>query len=284
MTGRAFWLAALAALGGCTSAAAPQSSAPERPTIVSLNPCTDAVLAEVADPAQVLAISHYSKNPRSSSMDVASAARFPATGGTAEEVAALKPDLVIAGTFLAPATRAALARMGIRVATVGIASNVEQSLTQVREVAALAGQPERGEQVARRIERALAAAAPPAGAALIPAVMWQSGGIVPGENSLVGDMMRRTGFSSHSAARGLQQADHLPLERMLADPPRVIFAAGFADSGADSADDRMLSHPALGALAGTRYARFDPALLYCGGPTLAHAAARLAQVRAEIEP
>lgn len=280
MTGRALRLAALAALGGCTSAAAPQPFLPDRPTIVSLNPCTDSVLAEVADPAQVLAISHYSKNPRSSSMDAAVAARFPATGGTAEEVAALKPDLVIAGTFLAPATRAALARMGIRVATVGIASSVDESLAQVREVAALAGHPQRGEQVARRIERALAAAALPAGAAPIPAVMWQSGGIVPGENSLVGDMMRRTGFSSHSAARGLKQADHLPLERMLADPPSVIFAAGFPDS----AEDRMLSHPALGALAGTRYARFDPALLYCGGPTLAHAAARLAQVRAEVSP
>lgn len=280
MIGRVLWLATVAMIGGCTAAAEPQAVVPDRPTIVSLNPCTDAVLAEVADPAQVLAISHYSKNPRSSSMGLAVAARFPATGGTAEEVAALKPDLVIAGTFLAPATRAALARMGIRVATVGIASSVEESLTQVREVAALAGHPERGELVARRIERALAAAAPPAGAAPIPAVMWQSGGIVPGENSLVGDMMRRTGFSSHSAARGLKQADYLPLERMLADPPAVIFAAGFADS----AEDRMLSHPALGALSGTRYARFDPALLYCGGPTLAHAAARLAQVRAEVSP
>lgn len=282
MIGRAFRLAALAvfgaALGGCTSAAPPQSPESGRPTIVSLNPCTDAVLAEVADPAQVLAISHYSKNPRSSSMDPAIAARFPATGGTAEEVAALKPDLVIAGTFLPPATRVALARMGIRVVTVGIASSVGDSLAQVREVAALAGHPERGEQLAGRIEQALAMAAPPAGSTPIPAIMWQSGGIVPGESSLVGDMMRRTGFSSHSAARGLKQADYLPLERMLADPPRVIFAAGFADSE----EDRMLSHPTLRALEGTQYARFDPSLLYCGGPTLTRAVARLAQVRRAV--
>ena len=80
------------ALAGC--AASPPPAARERPTIVSLNPCTDAILAIVADPAQLLAISHYSQDPRSSSMDVAKARRFRATGGTAEEVVALAPDVV----------------------------------------------------------------------------------------------------------------------------------------------------------------------------------------------
>jgi hypothetical protein len=47
------------------------------PAIVSLNPCSDAILAEVADPGQVLALSHYSRDPRSSSMDVGLARRFP---------------------------------------------------------------------------------------------------------------------------------------------------------------------------------------------------------------
>ena len=86
-----------------------------RPTIVSLNPCSDAILAEVAEPGQLLAISHYSKDPRSSSMEAAIAARFAATGGTVEEVLALDPDVVVAGSFLAPATHAAFADLGIEV-------------------------------------------------------------------------------------------------------------------------------------------------------------------------
>ena len=86
-------------LAGCAESRAPeiQNAAlaehlPARPSIVSLNPCSDAVLAEVADPAQLLAISHYSHDPRASSMDVALARRFAVTGGTAEEVLALDPD------------------------------------------------------------------------------------------------------------------------------------------------------------------------------------------------
>jgi iron complex transport system substrate-binding protein len=62
---------------------------------------------------------------------------------------------------------------------------------------------------------------------------------------------------------------------MLADPPQVILAAGEGQSG----EDRMLSHPALAALPGTVRVPFAPAMLWCGGPTIIRAAARLAEVR-----
>lgn len=274
----AIWVPALAGLtGGCADTAkAGGESNP--PTIVSLNPCADAILAEVADPAQVLAISHYSRDPRASSMPQEVARRYRVTGGTVEEVLALQPDIVIAGTFLPPATRAAFQRLGIAVETFAIEHDVKESIAQLRHVAALAGHASRGEALVRRIERVLAQAAPPPGSRPIPAVMWQSGGIVPGSDALVSDLMRRTGFASQSAARGLRQADYLPLEAMLADPPELILAAGTAGDG----EDRMLAHPALNALSDTRRARFDPALLYCGGPTIIDAAMRLAELRREI--
>ncbi|MGC1271438.1 MAG: iron ABC transporter substrate-binding protein, partial [Croceibacterium sp.] len=79
--------------------AAPPSGGPH-PAIVSLNPCTDAVLAQVADPGQLLALSHYSQDPRASSMPLAEARRFRVIGGTVEEVLALRPDVVVAGSFL----------------------------------------------------------------------------------------------------------------------------------------------------------------------------------------
>ncbi len=98
----------------------PQSNAqgeprtPSHPTIVSLNPCTDAILAEVADPAQILAISHYSRDPRSSSMDMRVAQALPSTRGTVEEVLALHPDIVLGSTFIDPATASAYHRLGLR--------------------------------------------------------------------------------------------------------------------------------------------------------------------------
>ena len=240
---------------------------PKHPTIVSLNPCTDAILAEVAPPSQVLALSHYSRDPAASSMDPAKAREFGTTGGTVEEVLALDPDVVIASDFLAPATRAALADLDIRVETVGIAGDVESSLRQVRKLARVAGRPERGEALAAEIASAVRAR--PAAPA-ISTVLWQPGGIVPGEGALVTRLMQRAGLSSHSAARGLSQADYLSLERLLADPPQLLLVAG---------NERGQMHEALDALQQMRVERFDPALLYCGGPTIVRAMKRLREVR-----
>ncbi|WP_115367564.1 ABC transporter substrate-binding protein [Alteripontixanthobacter maritimus] len=241
-----------------------------RPTIVSLNPCADAILAEVSEPGQLLAISHYSHDPRSTSMDLKAARAIPATGGTVEEVLALDPDLVVASTFLPPATRASFAELGIEVELLGIASSVETSIAQIRQLARIAGQPARGERLVARIDRALARAQPSAKAKPVSAVLWQPGGIVPGESALVTQIMQRTGFLSHSAQRGMEQAEFLALENLLADPPDLLLTAGA---------ERAQQHEALAAVPGMRTAEFAPSLLYCGGPTIIRAAQRLAIIR-----
>ena len=264
-------------LAGCTAAPA-REAAPTLPTIVSLNPCTDAILAEVADPAQILAISHYSQDPAGSSMELATARRFRATGGSVEEVLALQPDVVVDGTFTPPATRSALERLGMTLEQVPIAATVPDSLAQVRHLAALAGHPERGEAMVRRIEAALAASKAPAGRP-VEAIVWQGGGIVAGEGTLITALLNHTGFTNVAAARGLSQASHLPLEAMLAQPPRVILAAG----NSHGEEDRLLAHPALAGLKDTTRAPLEPKLLWCGGPTIPKTLARLAEVRRGFE-
>lgn len=263
-------LAVVALLVGC-AAPHPPRAGDAHPTIVSLNPCTDAILAEVADPAQILAVSHYSHDPRATSMPLERARRFPATGGTVEEVLALDPDVVVGSSFMAPATRAALDRLGLRVETVGIATSVAASEAQVLQLATLAGHPERGEALVSRIEEALTAAASEGPS--VNAVLWQPDGIVPGEGELISELMRRSGFVNQTAARGMGQADYLSLERLLADPPRILLIAG---------RERGQRHPALAAPSPMHRADFDPALLYCGGPTIVRAAGRLAEVRKRV--
>lgn len=260
-------------LAACSPA--PAREAGQRlPTIVSLNPCTDAILAEVADPVQLLAISSYSHDPAASSMDLTTARRFPATSGSVEELLALRPDLVVGATFISPATVSALDRLGLRLERFGIARTVEESKAQVRALAALAGHPERGEALIARIDATLAKAAPPPGPP-VSALVWQAGGIVPGPNTLIAELLARTGFTNAAAARGLGQADLLPLEQVLADPPQLIFAAGSVLGN----EDRMLNHPALAALTGTRRETLDPALLWCGGPSIVKTVERLGVVR-----
>ena len=258
---------ALGAVAGCSPVAAPSPSAAAKPTVVSLNPCSDAILAELLPPERLLAVSHYSHDPAGTSMDLALARQFRATGGTVEEVMALDPDVVVGSTFMPPATRTALERLGMRVEALGIASSVEESQDQVRELAVAVGERDRGEALVRRIGTAAAQLEQQRNAT--PTILWQPGGIVPGEATLIGDLMRRAGLTSHSAARGMHQADYLSLEQVLTDPPALLLVAGA---------ERAQQHPALDRLPQTRRETFDPSLLYCGGPSVIRAAARLEQV------
>jgi iron complex transport system substrate-binding protein len=267
---RAGLLAVIMLVAACAPAAPSGGGDPAHPTIVSLNPCLDAILVEIAGPDQVLALSHYSRDPGSSSIPAGVAGRYDVTGGTAEEVIARAPDLVLASSFLPQPTRHALERAGLRVATFGSPATIAESIAQVRAVAALVGRAERGEALAARI-----AAPPPKPAAPIDALLWQPGEIVAGEATLIAELLRQEGFTSHAAARGLQQADRVTLESLLADPPAVLLVAG------DAPGQR---HPLLqGQLKRTHIARLDPSLIYCGGPTIPKARARLQAIRAEAE-
>jgi iron complex transport system substrate-binding protein len=258
------------ALAGCT-AVAPRRPDSGHPRIVSLNPCTDAILAEVTAPGQLLAVSHYSHDPRGSSMPAAQARRYRATGGTVEEVLALDPDVVVASSFIDPAAARAFDRLGIRVETVGIAATVADSEAQVRHLAALSGEPERGEALIARIDDAVRAARRTN--PQVSALVWQEGGLVPGPQTLVAELLGNSGFASQSAMRGLGQGAYLPLEEVLADPPRLVIAAG---------NQPMQHHPALRRLRGVRYAAIEPNLLFCGGPTIPRLAARLAGLRDDL--
>lgn len=249
------------------------SAAPPRlPRIVSINPCVDAVLMQVADPNQIVGISHYSQDARATSIPLAQARRFHATSGTAEEVVALAPDMVMTGPHVEPATIAALKRMRIAVVQYPVPDSVTESAAQVRAIALAAGYPERGAVLAARI----AAATRPSALPPLPALIWQSGGLVPGAGTLADDLLRRAGFRNMSAVYGLKKWDVLPLEYLIARPPRVLLSVGTADVG----EDRLTSHPAVRRLARRiAVAPYPTRLMNCGGPTIVAAMARLRAVR-----
>lgn len=255
---------------------APLPAYPRR--IVSLNPCADAILMRIAEPARIAAISHYSQDPAATSIPLAQARRFAVTAGTAEEVLAMQPDLVIAGPHVALPTIEALKRLHIPLMQLSVPESVAESEQQIATLSRELGVAARGAQLNMAIDAALAAARP-VDKKRVPALIWQGGGMVPGGGTLADELLARTGYRNMSAAYGLKQWDILPLEYLLARPPRVLF------SNIDEAgrSDRMLSHPAVRAL-GTRVVigAYPSRLLHCAGPTIIDAAARLADQRRQL--
>jgi iron complex transport system substrate-binding protein len=252
--------------------------AASRPRIVSMNPCVDAVLVRVADAGQIAGISHYSQDPDATSISIELARQFHATSGTAEEVVALAPDQVFAGPHVSPSTVLALERMHIKLIQLPVAESVAESNRQIRVIAAVVGEPARGEMLIAEIQRAVERARP-ADAEAISAVVWQGGGLVPGAGTLADELLRLTGFRNFSAVYGLKKWDVLPLEHLLARPPALLLSIGTGGAGRD----RMLGHPAVHKLAGRVAIRAYPfRLLQCAGPTIAEAVTRLAAIRQEL--
>lgn len=249
-------------------------AAASMPQIVSLNPCLDAILVEIAAPDQVLSLSHYSRDPASSSIDPSTAQDFAVTGGTAEEIIALSPDIVIASPFIDPATKQALERLGVRIETFGNPETLDESLAQIDRLADLVRQAAKGRALKTQIMRAVPSGVPnDLGGGQVSALLWQEGQIVPGDNTLVWEHLTRFGFTNHAADLGLGQADHIGLERILADPPQLLLVAG----GSAGQTHKVLEH-----LEATRIARFDPKLFYCGGPSIPKAWERLEQIQLDL--
>ena len=265
-------------LSGFGPAAEAATAAPRR--VVSIGQCLDVVLTQVADRGQIAALSHFSRDPETST--IAGLARtLPYTHGSAEEVLALEPDLVIASRRSGLQTRAALKMMGVRVKEFGVPESVEASLKQVRAVAKLVGRSAFGEKVVAQIERALAEAAPPPGHRPIKALIYEGKGLAAGRGTLVDEMMTLCGFENVASRYGLKKWGSVPLEMVLADPPEVLLA-GEAFQGAPNWADRIIRHPALRSLElNTFRAAFHQRLLYCGGPVLIQTAAALKKAREE---
>ena len=254
------------ALGACAQAPAATGG------IVSTNPCADAILVRLVAPDRVTAISHYSHDPGATSLPLGIARRFAATAGTAEEVIALRPRLVLADSFAPAATLAAYRRAGLNTVVLDSPTTVAASIAQVRQVAAAVGEPARGEAMIAEIEKALNSIHGVRREELPAAIFYIAGDLASGSGNLLDELMVRAGFRNAAADYGLAFTGTIPIETWVARPPGVIVSTG---EGRSAASRRRL-------LPQVREATFPRTLINCGGPSIPSALARLRAIRASL--
>jgi len=255
---------ALLALAAC-------APPPRQGGIVSTNPCADAILATIA-PDRLTAISHYSHDPASTSLPLAVARRYPAVAGTAEEIIARHPDLIVTDIFAPAATRDAYARAGLTVLTLDAPATIAASEAQVMTIANAAGVPGRGAALVRAIE----AAVPPARGARPSVLLFIAGDLANGSGTLLDDLLARAGLRNAAADYGLAFTGTLPIETIAARPPRAILSDG--DGRTADLRRRILARSGAATVDMT----FPRGLMNCGGPTIVPALRRLAAIRSAL--
>lgn len=266
--------ASLALLGAARPSPVP---APRR--IVSLNLCADQLLVGLADRSQIVALTEWARDPELSAV-AAQARAIPFTHRSAEEVMALRPDLVIGAPFQTRAVLAPLKAHGLKLLDLPWSQDVAAIEAAITTLAAAVGHPERGLRMIAQMRRALASVGPPPGRGRV-AAYYQRQGYLTGTGTLVDEMFRRVGLVNLAGRLGRPALSRLSLEEMaLARPDFLILESGtrlVADRGTAA-----LHHPLLDAsVPAARHLYIGQALTVCGSPAYAEAVASLAgQIRA----
>jgi iron complex transport system substrate-binding protein len=268
--------AAFLALALLTCVGLPSAAhATELPRLASINLCTDQLLVTLADPAQILGLSPYSRDP-ARSWDPAKAAQFSKLSGEAEDVLVLKPDVVVAGRYTKRATRELLKQKGLRVAEFDAARSLDDVKKQIRQMGDLVQHPDRADAEIKRLDTAIAHAREVVSRKPYRVLALSRRGWVSGGDSLISSLLATAGLSNAAAELGYKLGGFASLEAIVSLRPDFLLVSEAGDFAEDEGRAFML-HPAL--------ERFYPAskrlvipekLTVCGGPQLSEALDRLA--------
>jgi iron complex transport system substrate-binding protein len=239
------------------------AAAPQR--VMSLNVCADQLLLALVPEKRIASLTFMAREPQPLRI-WPQGARIPVNYGSAEEVLAAKPDLVLTGPFVPALTRQLLQRSGARIVEVPLAENFDQIRAVTRQVAAALHAEARGEILLAHMDEDLRALAKARPATPIRVAQWGNGGYVPGQSGLFGAMLTVMGAQSITAGDGFYD-----LEGLLAGKPdALIFSDTYAGMASLRADQD--THTALAQ----RYPRISYSSFYgCGVPQLAAAARKL---------
>lgn len=270
---RAILLFLLALLGAVPAAAKPQR-------IVSLNLCTDQLVMQLAERRNIAAVTWLAADPASSAMasEVRGLSRIR---GTAEEVVALRPDLIVAGPFSTRETVSLLRRLGYDVVEFAPASSLAAIRANIEAMGRALGEPERTAALLARFDARLAASAHDGKTRPLFAD-YGPNGYTSGSGTLIADLARHAGFAPLGERLRIAGMRQLPLEQLVLARPQLIDLGDRAEAPALS--NQIYQHPALARLVrGGRAIRIPSRLTACGTLRTLDALAMLANARERFE-
>ncbi len=254
------------------AAAAGAAPAPQR--IVSLNLCTDRLLLALVAPRRIASLTWLARS-EADPQERAVAARLPQNHGSAEEVLAAHPDLVLAGRYTTATTRSLLERVGVPVIEVDAARDWAGIRRVTRQVAAAVGEQRRGEALLAHMDAELAAIAALPAVAPVRAIGWDGAAEdVPGADTLFNTILTTAG-GINIAARPSGRSG-FDLEQVLRAKPRLLLR-GTSANQEDSLRGELAEHPVLRAVPGMTVVDYPEGAWACAVPAAADYARDLAR-------
>jgi iron complex transport system substrate-binding protein len=249
-------------------------SAPARaadlPRIASMNVCTDQLLLTLAEPAQILGLSRYSRD-RFQSWAADDARGYRILSGGAEDILVLRPDVVVASLFDKRSTRELLKEKGLHLVEFDVPRSLDEVKDQIRRTGEITRHPDRAVAEIAKLDAAIARARQAVAHKRYRVLPLSRRGWVSGSESLLSSLLTETGLFNAAGELGVAFGGFASLEAIVNLKPDFIVVS---DAGEYAEDDgrAFLLHPAL--------ERFYPPskrivipdrLTVCGGVMLADA-------------
>jgi iron complex transport system substrate-binding protein len=243
--------------------------------IVSLNFCSDELLLALVPVERIASLTSLAGtdgNPAERAL----ARQLPANHGSAEEVLAAHPDLVLAGRYTTATTRALLSRVGVNMVVVDAADDWDGIRRVTRQVAAAVGEPARGEALLSQMDANLAMTAALRPVTPVRAIGWSGAAEdVPGGDTLFNTILITAG-AVNLAARPAGRSG-FDLEQVLRARPQLLLR-GTSNTQDHDLRSAVAEHPVLNQLPGVTVVEYPEGAWACGVPAAAEHALRLAQL------
>jgi len=210
--------------------------------VASINLCSDQYLVALAGRDQIASVTWLAADPTRSA-EAGRAVGLAVNHGSAEEIAAEQPDLVLANSFSDPNVIDLVRRIGIQVLVLPSPSDFAGIIQNVRIVSAALAESPRGEAIVNEMAANLGPIAAPVANPPVVAVL-EPGGYTQGGGSLIDEAITQAGGVSLARQMGLRGYSGLPLEKLVAASVDLVIEPGQWVHGA-SLEFAILGHPAF---------------------------------------
>ena len=252
-------IVASAILSGCMMKAQ-ADAAPALSGVVSLDLCADQMLLKLVEPSRIKAVSHEAD--LDDNFATLRAKNLPRIRPTIEEIAALRPAVIVKSYGGGPLLDNQLARLGIKVVQLDYAARLSDVPATIQSAAQKLDAVDKGQATVSVFKAQLAQARAEQKQAQPTLLYVTPGGVTTGPGSLIHDAIEAGGYRNYNAKPGWY---NLPLERLAQERPDAALAAFFDKSAHDQdAWSSARHHVARKALADVPTVSETGAKVSCG--------------------
>lgn len=270
----------LASSRAVTSDAAAAAPLPARPLrVMSMNQCADQIVLALLPPERITSVTWLTRDPLTSRMAEA-ASHVGMNYGTAEEVLAQQPDLVVAGVYTTGHLKHMLRRLGVPVYEAATPETFEGIREVTRALGALLGAATKAEAMIANMDARLAEAAKAPTHLRVAA--WDGGGYAPGAGTLYHEILVAAGAVNVAVEAGVNQFAEFDAEAVLVTAPDAL-VQGIATPDEPGQRRDAETHPLARRFYADRTVAVPQWAYVCGATYSAEAVTSLAAAFAELK-